>query len=154
MNTHPLSKTAKRLAFLLGLGLMTILVFIVTAPPALASQTTRPPIFPTYGFKLDVPVFEKHGLPGEAVSYDLYLTNAGNVTDSYMISFKSLWEVKTSVTIGPLKPGEQVKDEILVLIPWKIEFGESNQTLIQISSNGNPAIFEIVVFKTTAVNYP
>jgi len=56
-------------------------------------------------------------MPGAVVSYTLYLTNTGNISDTFDIDITHTWDVGYAPTTGLLAPGESVVLVITVYAP-------------------------------------
>lgn len=114
-------------------------------PPAsaLAQLETRvqeelPP--PEYGVLLAPEVSEAQVAPGASVTYTLWLTNTGTVTDTYTLNLSGgVWTgVPSAAEVGPLAPGATVMVTVDVTVPLTALSGYEDVLLLTAVSQQDP----------------
>lgn len=92
-------------------------------------------------------------MPGDVMTYTMYLTNTGNMPDTYTITVgTSTWTAQTDHTVvGPLMPGEMAMFHLMVEVPADAMGGEQGMTEIMVTSHGLPTMHQTVTVTTTAL---
>jgi len=98
-----------------------------------------------HGLGLDAPVVKQYVLPGGVVSYTLYLTNTGNITDTFDIVITHTWDVGYVPTTGPLAPGESA---VLVVTVYALTGGADTAEVV-ITSRGDAALVREIELLTS-----
>jgi hypothetical protein len=105
-----------------------------------------------YGVELSAEEEALSGAPGETVEYTLTLTNLGNATDTFDLTFEgNLWDVHLPATSFELDPGESTPVIVHVTIPTEAEDGDMDAVNITATSQGDPDTFDGVTLTTTAL---
>jgi hypothetical protein len=105
-----------------------------------------------YGVDLSAEEEALSGAPGETVEYTLTLTNLGNATDTFDLTFEgNLWDVHLPVTSFELDPGESTPVIVHVTIPAEAGDGDMDEVTVTATSQGDPDTFDGVTLTTTAV---
>jgi hypothetical protein len=74
------------------------------------------------------------GQPGRVVRHRIWLTNAGNATDSYHMTVSSGWNAQTEETVGPVAPGERTYVYVEVTIPADAPDGTQDRATLTVTS--------------------
>jgi hypothetical protein len=107
---------------------------------------------PVAGVQLAVDATSLNGEPGAVITYTVYVTNSGNITDGYVLSVsENVWITEVDPLIATLGPGESTAVSVIVHIPANAASGDSDTVLVTAVSNADPAVIEIVALTTTAV---
>lgn len=114
-------------------------------PPAsaLAQLETRvQELLPSleYDVLLAPEVSEAHVRPGASVTYTLWLTNTGTVTDTYTLSLSGgVWpSVLSAAEVGPLTPGAAMMITVAVTAPLTMLPGNQDTLLLTAVSQQDP----------------
>jgi uncharacterized membrane protein len=104
-----------------------------------------------YGVELTPETAALSGSPGERVEYTLTLNNTGNGEDTFDITALGTWNVhlpEPSVTLAGHASATVI---VHVDIPAGASDGDSDETLIEVTSQGDPTVDDSSVLTTTAV---
>ncbi len=90
------------------------------------------------------------GLPGQVVTYTLFVTNSGSYTDGYSVSLSgNAWPAEAvPVQTAPLGPGETAQLELRVTVPAG-PGGEADAVLVTVISGLNDGVQASVAVTTT-----
>jgi hypothetical protein len=104
----------------------------------------------TYAFALSPTTSDRSGLPGQAVTHTLFLTNTGNYTDTFTFTVESTpWDTvipASPVTIGM---GVSAMVDVVVMVSPGALYSASVSAAITTTSQ-NPAVFAVARLTTTA----
>jgi hypothetical protein len=115
----------------------------------LASLTTT--VIPGFGVSLEPAILSGAGYPGDIITYTLHLTNTGDLTDTFEISFAgNLWQVTVPVTSVELAAGQSVEVFVYVTVADTALPGEQDVVTITATSQGDPAQFAQAELTTRA----
>ena len=90
--------------------------------------------------------------PGEMVEYTLTLSNTGNFTDTFDLTYTgSEWEVTLPVTPTTLAAGASIEVSVQVVIPADAAKGATASATITATSQGDPTVSTSAELTTTAV---
>jgi uncharacterized repeat protein (TIGR01451 family) len=104
-----------------------------------------------YGLNLTADETELTGLPGDTVVYDLTLTNTGNASDTFDLSFTgALWDVTLSQDIVYLAAGESADFTASVVVPLDAMAGDWDAFTVEAVSQADDEITGEVELATTA----
>jgi PKD repeat protein len=104
-----------------------------------------------YGLSLTADLTEQTGLPGETVVYNLTLTNTGNASDTFDLSYDGeVWDVSLSDTEAALAAGGDVQFTASVQIPLGALAGDWDAFSTQAVSQGDGTVSGQVALTTTA----
>lgn len=109
----------------------------ILPPVDTAVLTTTANIPPSYGVTIG-PDSASSGLVGTTVTYTLWITNEGNVADTFALSASgNSWTTNLSATSLTLNVGESDSVEVTVAIPGNAANGDTDTaTVTALSSNG------------------
>ncbi|MCB8945535.1 MAG: M36 family metallopeptidase [Ardenticatenaceae bacterium] len=99
---------------------------------------------------LTTPDADLSGTPGTTVTYTLWLTNTGNLTDTYDLTTSGTWTTTTSLESATLAGGEGIAFMVWVTIPAEAEAGAMDTTTVQADGTASASL----VLTTTAVAPP
>jgi carboxypeptidase T len=108
---------------------------------------------PAYGVMLTPASAAAQDDPGTTVTYHLEITNIGQNSDSYDISVTSGWSFDAPLTIGPIAPAATESFDVQVTIPADANNGESDNAVVTVTSQFDPAISALSSLTTTANYY-
>lgn len=92
------------------------------------------------------------GFPGQVVTYTLHLTNTGNITDTFEVSFAgNLWAVTVPITGVELAAGDSVDVLVYVTVADGALPDEQDKVTITATSQGDAGQSAQVELTTTAV---
>lgn len=106
---------------------------------------------PVYSFDLHPAEAELSALPGETVSYTLWLTNTGNTPDTFTLDLSSEWPASTPSEIGPLAASASEAIQVSITIPSATIIGDSDTAQLTVTSQGNPSIIHTASLTTSAL---
>jgi uncharacterized membrane protein len=89
-------------------------------------------------------------MPGESVTYTVWLTNTGNVTDSYDIMADGVWTTAVSTSTITLAPGEGAPIWLWAEVPADALYGEMDTAVLTATSNTDPSATASVSLTTSA----
>jgi hypothetical protein len=90
--------------------------------------------------------------PGAGAVYEITITNSGNAPDSFTIGAAGNWAATLSATnTGLLAAGESFTVTATVVVPAGAQGGDSNATLITVTSGTDPNVSQSLSLTTTAV---
>jgi len=90
----------------------------------------------------------KQGLAGQAVLYTLWITNTGQLNDTYDLSASSLWSTMMSTNVINLAAQTSNTFTVTVNIPLDAVSSEADQATIQATSRTNSHLNDTVVLRT------
>ncbi|MEM7032927.1 MAG: clostripain-related cysteine peptidase, partial [Chloroflexota bacterium] len=106
-----------------------------------------------YDFTLVPPAETRFGEKGEQVTYDVKITNVGNIADVYTLTVDGgNWATDTAEIIS-LTKGESYVLTVPVNIPSNAADGETDVAEITLTSSGDPAKSKVAIFTTTVEQY-
>ena len=106
-----------------------------------------------YALLLEPPTAARSGDPGTAVTYTLWLTNIGSLTDIFTLTKSaSAWTVDMPASVGPLAAGVGVEVPVVVHIPADAAGGARDVVTVTATSQGDPTKTDTSVLTTTANN--
>jgi uncharacterized membrane protein len=92
------------------------------------------------------------GTPGSTVNYTIWVTNTGNVADTFNLDvFGSTWTTTPVSTSVSLDPGESASVTVDVGIPGNAGDGDTDTATITATSTGDTTVSDSVDLTTTAV---
>lgn len=93
------------------------------------------------------------GQPGTQVIYQHVVTNTGNISDTFLLTYASSqgWTVATTPMSVTLNAGESVGVQVTVDIPGAAAIDIIDTTLITATSITDPAVYDVVTDTTTVV---
>jgi subtilisin family serine protease/subtilisin-like proprotein convertase family protein len=104
-----------------------------------------------YGVMLAPAADAQTGAPGDTVEYSLTLTNTGNATDTFDVSFAgNTWDVHLPETEFMLGAGESAVVVVHVTIPMNAEDGDMDAVTVTATSQGDMDTSASSVLTTTA----
>ncbi len=121
-------------------------------PPVVSTHLTLTVVAPQAGVAL-VPVDQEgSGAPGEDMVYEISLTNAGNITDTFTLDLLSTWPAILAPD-GPvlLGPGQSVSLTLTVTIPANADDGAVDTSIITATSMLDPETLASAQVTTLAV---
>ncbi len=88
------------------------------------------------------PALAQAGAPGSLVTHSLWLTNTGNLTDTFTVTAGSAVFTTTvlSPIVGPLNPGEGGWVTVTVQVPVEAVEGTQDEVTITATSQGAPSV--------------
>jgi hypothetical protein len=90
-------------------------------------------------------------LPGKVVTYTLHLTNTGNLTDTYGLSYSgNQWDVTLPVTQTRLAAGASIQVSAQVLVPADALAGDADTATLTTTSHRHPTVTTSAALTTTA----
>jgi hypothetical protein len=108
-----------------------------------------------YGFRLGPAVDERSAEPGGTVTYTLWLTNAGNITDTFTVTLSDYsWPTTAPVKTGPLPPANGADIAVIVHVPPDAPEGATDTATVVIYSQGDSTQSAFVTLTTTALAAP
>ena len=89
--------------------------------------------------------------PGAQVTYTLWVTNTGNVSDTFDMSVAgNAWTTIVATPVGPLAAGVGVPQSVSVSVPMTALAGTTDTAKITLTSRGDPTQSSTSVLTTTA----
>ena len=103
-----------------------------------ASELTTTADIPTaYGVELAPAEAAGSGAPGETVMYTLQLTNTGEITNTFAVTYTgNLWDVHLVETSFELGAGESAELAVHVMIPADAAVGTFDAVTVEVSGEG------------------
>ena len=92
------------------------------------------------------------GLPGETITYTVYVTNASNgPTDSFTMTLGAsvYTSIVAPVTVGPLDPGQSAVAHVRVDVPPGAMPGDMDDVVVTATSQGDPTRSDSATLATT-----
>ncbi|MBE0411703.1 MAG: hypothetical protein IBX69_18405, partial [Anaerolineales bacterium] len=119
--------------------------------PQVVIPVTMSVIEMVYGVELLPVEHALSGDPGETVEYTLTLTNTGNVSDTFEVTFEgNLWDVHLPETSFMLEPDESADVIVHVTVPADAMASDFDVVMITATSAGDPELSAASVLTTTA----
>jgi uncharacterized membrane protein len=132
-------------------GVTEVTATSMSNPDAQAVTTITTTVLEEYGVDLSPASLEDSGLSGETVAYALTLTNLGNITDTFTLSYTgNLWEVALSVMTATLEAFDSLTVNVDVTIPEGALPGEQDGVTISAVSQAEPEEQDSALITTTA----
>jgi uncharacterized membrane protein/N-acetylneuraminic acid mutarotase len=132
-------------------GVTEITATSMSNPDAQAVTTITTTVLESHGVDLSPEGQEGAGMPGESVPYTLTLTNLGNITDTFTLSYTgNLWEVSLSVMTATLEADGSAIVNVEVSVPAEAMAGEMDEVTISATSQAEPGEQDSAVLTTTA----
>ncbi len=97
------------------------------------------------------------GLPGETITYTVYVTNTSNgPSDSFDITLgsSSFPSTASATSVGPLNPGEMAMLSVTVDIPWGTPAGTTDAVVITAASQADGSKTDSATLTTTVAALP
>jgi uncharacterized membrane protein len=111
-----------------------------TSKTAKATVTTY--VQPLYALTLTPASAEETSLPGNTVTYNLTLTNTGQLVDSYTVTIGgNTWDTAVELPADPLPAGESAPVKVTVTIPGDAPYGAADTVDVTLTSTGDPTQF-------------
>jgi hypothetical protein len=108
----------------------------------------------TYKPYLSPETTEHSGIYGEIITYTLTVSNGGNITDTFALTYAgNAWEVSLPVESIELAPAASAQVVLTVIIPADAWVGEVDSLVLTATSAGNPLVFDSSTLTTTAFWY-
>ena len=99
-------------------------------------MTTRAGV--RYGLAIEAGRTTRSAAPGGAVSYQVRVTNQGNVADTFNVAVTgNAWPVNALAVIGPLAAGAYGDLDVTVQVPVTAMPGESDTATVSIASQAD-----------------
>ncbi|MCL4263279.1 MAG: M36 family metallopeptidase [Anaerolineae bacterium] len=116
--------------------------------------TTTAVIGAVYGVSLS-PDDAATGASGSTVNYTVWITNTGDVTDTYDLAITgNIWDSTPSVSSVSLNPGESTSVSVAVDIPANAGDGDMDTATVTATSTGDGTVSDSTDLTTTAVTSP
>ncbi len=128
-------------------GFSTFLLGDKNNAPTGAPQITNGPV---YGLSLSASPLGRTAEPGSSASYEVEISNSGNVSDSYTISTSGSWTASVSSNNLTLDAGRKGTIQVTVDVPAGAANGDSDVTGITAVSQGDPLKSGSINLTTTA----
>lgn len=110
---------------------------------------------PVSAVSATVAVNGQTGTPATTMLYPLMVTNAGNITDTFMLSFSGhQWPTTLPTTVGPLAPGASATLTVAVTIPAGTTAEGTDTVVVTITAQRDPTKSTTVSLTTTAQAAP
>jgi hypothetical protein len=91
-------------------------------------------------------------MPGDLITYTLYLTNTGNLTDTYDLLITATWTTVSTTPVGPLATGDSAILAVVVQVPPDAAWGNSDTATVTIASQGDASQMQVLSL-TTSIDY-
>lgn len=130
-----------------------------TSNPGSMLETTSAALFvegapPVYDVMLSGDQADE-GDPGAIITYNMVVTNTGNIADSFALTVDSVWDADLSATAtGTLGSGESYAFTIDVTIPVDAEDGDFDVATVTATSDGDLSVTDSAELTTTATVEP
>jgi uncharacterized repeat protein (TIGR01451 family) len=137
-------------------GTLTNNVDSTTSNPGSMLETTSAALFvegapPVYDVMLSGDQADE-GDPGATITYNMVVTNTGNIADSFALTVDSVWDADLSATAtGTLDPGQPYAFTVDVTIPVDAEDSDFDVATVTATSDGDPSVTDSAELTTTAV---
>ena len=131
--------------------IVTITAVSQNSPVGINASThlTTTAIAPAYSVSL-TPDQAEEALPGTTVTYTVWLTNSGNVTDSFNISATGDWTTAVSPTHVILSAGSSTQVWLRAEVPVNVLYGIMDTAVLTATSTNDPAATASTNLTTTA----
>ena len=107
-----------------------------------------------YGLAVTPQADQRTLLPGDSDGYTLWITNTGNITDTYtalLLPPGGAWLTSTfPLTLGPLGPGQAAAVQLPVSVPANVNGDTADEALVQFSSQIEASAAASVTLTTLA----
>ncbi|NJN55550.1 MAG: choice-of-anchor B family protein [Anaerolineae bacterium] len=107
-----------------------------------------------YGVVVAAPVTEQSGLPGSTVTFTLHISNTGNTTDTFDLQAMGNWPAQAMPTSLLLASNSSSTAHVTVTIPLTAAVASSDVITVTVTSQGDDAVYEWVLFTAVAVDVP
>ncbi|MBN1887812.1 MAG: PKD domain-containing protein [Thermoflexales bacterium] len=108
-----------------------------------------------YGVALAPHVDTLWGVPGEAVTCTLRVSNLSAGTDTFTVTLSGYnWATDAPASVGPLAAGAGADVPIVVHIPAGVALGTSDAVTVDVTSHGDPTKSDSATLTTTAACNP
>jgi uncharacterized membrane protein len=119
--------------------------------PLIQVPVTMTIVETVYGVDLDPPSDTANGDPGEMVAYTLGLTNLGNYTDTFDLTYSgNTWDVSLPVSSFELGAGDSTDVIVNVTVPADAKAGDTDAVTVTAESSGDPSETDSSELTTTA----
>lgn len=109
------------------------------SPSTTAQVSFTSTALPVYGVQAAIAPVAQTGLPGELLTYTLWVTNTGNITDTFDTAVTADFPVSgLPFEIGAIAPGDVVTRTLQVLLPSNALAGDSDTAQIVLTSQAAP----------------
>jgi hypothetical protein len=109
---------------------------------------------PTYRGQIAPAASALSSFPGSTVTYNLQVTNSGDLSDTFDVSLSHTWPTTVSLSaLGPLSPGLSAELEVMVHIPRDAQVGLADTATITITSRGDKQQSASATLTTSAGPY-
>ena len=131
--------------------IVTITAVSQNSPVGISASThlTTTAIAPAYSVSL-TPDQAEEALPGTTVTYTVWLTNSGNVTDSFNISATGDWTTAVSPTNATLSASDSIQVWLWAEVPVDALYGAMNTAVLTATSTNDPAAIANTNLTTSA----
>ncbi len=136
------------------IGLTNVRVEFLRDPSVMDTIQIYTTVLTTHRVSLIPGDMEDFGIYGEVIPYTLTVTNQGNITDTYVLTFTSAaWEVVLPVGELELGAGESADIVVLVTIPLDVQLGASDVLILTATCMAKPEVTDSATLTTTAFWY-
>ncbi|MBU1671520.1 MAG: DUF3494 domain-containing protein [Actinobacteria bacterium] len=112
---------------------------------------TNPLLQANYGVSVAPVTYAKFGKPMTAVTYNLTVTNTGNVSDTFNATKAGMaWPTSVPAIVGPLAAGASSNVTVTATIPAGTPDGTTDTVLVTFTSAGDPTKSATSTLTTTA----
>ncbi len=116
---------------------------------------TNPVLPANWGVTVAPLTSDRSGKPGTDVSYNLTVTNTGDVADIYYATVAgNAWPTSVSTPVGPLAAGASSIRRVTVTIPAGTVDGTADTANVTFTSTGDPSKSATSILTTTASTAP
>jgi uncharacterized membrane protein len=130
---------------------VTVTATSVADPTATADAVVNTYTSPFYALSLTPPTADDSGDPGTVVAYTLTVTNLGNATDTFTLSFAgNTWVVELPVTSIELAASASADFLVNVTVPVDALDGAMDMVTVTATSTADPLLSEDAVLTTHA----
>jgi uncharacterized membrane protein len=92
--------------------------------------------------------------PGSTVTYNLQVTNSGDLSDTFDVSLSHTWPTTVSLAaLGPLSPGLSATLDVMVYVPRDAQVGLADTATVTITSRGDKQQSASATLTTSAGPY-
>lgn len=122
-----------------------------TTTPLVTVPVTLTVVSVSYGVSVTTADAAESGAPGTSVMYTVWITNTGNVTDTFDVTAAGVWTATPSSSSVTLGAGEGTSVMVMVDISAAAADGETDTTTVTATSQMEPTATDSVDLTTTAV---